>query len=141
MDSDDHIFVQCSYAVEVWRSVKTIGYVKGLKQNWEDTITSMASNHCNAIKSVVSRIVFSVVVYFLWQEMNKRHFTMETRSAKVLSEIILDTVRTRLSGLNVKKFVNVQNVAKEWGIQFKIQNVLDKNSKTSLNPQCLTIGV
>ncbi|GKA63437.1 RNA-directed DNA polymerase, eukaryota, reverse transcriptase zinc-binding domain protein [Tanacetum coccineum] len=33
MDSHDHLFVQCNYAVEVWRHVQSIGYVPDLKQN------------------------------------------------------------------------------------------------------------
>ncbi|GJS45540.1 hypothetical protein Tco_0595661 [Tanacetum coccineum] len=67
------------------------------------------------------------VIYFLWQERNKRHFTMETRSAKVLSDIVMDTVKTRLRSLKVRESTNVQKVAKEWDIQFKIQNVINGN--------------
>nr|GEY59479.1 hypothetical protein [Tanacetum cinerariifolium] len=52
MDSHDHLFIQCNYAVEVWRTVKTKGYINGLEQSWQDTINSMASNHGNHIKSV-----------------------------------------------------------------------------------------
>ncbi|GJU45264.1 RNA-directed DNA polymerase, eukaryota, reverse transcriptase zinc-binding domain protein, partial [Tanacetum coccineum] len=116
MDSHDHLFVQCNYVVEVWQNVKVIGYVSQLKQNWEDTICSMSANHCNVIKSVVCRIMFCVVVYFLWQERNKKQFTMETRPAKVLYDIILDTVRTRLKSLKVKKSTNIKKVANDWGI-------------------------
>ncbi|GJT12405.1 reverse transcriptase domain, reverse transcriptase zinc-binding domain protein [Tanacetum coccineum] len=115
MDSQDHLFVQCNYSVEVWQNVKVIGYVFQLKQNWEDTICSMSANHCNAIKSVVCRIMFCVVVYFLWQERNKKQFTMETRPAKVLYDIILDTVITRLKSLKVKKSTNIKKVANDWG--------------------------
>ncbi|GKB89909.1 RNA-directed DNA polymerase, eukaryota, reverse transcriptase zinc-binding domain protein [Tanacetum coccineum] len=120
MDSYDHLFVQCNYAIEFWDAVKIKGYVNGLKHKWNDTIDCMASNHCKAIKSVVSKIVFGAVVYYLLQKRNKRYFTNEKRSAKTLSEVILDTVKVRLLGLRVKNSVNVQNVAKAWGIQFKI---------------------
>ncbi|GJY87289.1 RNA-directed DNA polymerase, eukaryota, reverse transcriptase zinc-binding domain protein, partial [Tanacetum coccineum] len=97
----------------VWRAVKAKGYINGLEQRWQDTVNSMASNHCNTIKSVVCKIVFSAVIYFHWQERNKRQFTKETRFVVVLSEIILDPIRARLSGLKVKNSINVQNVAKE----------------------------
>ncbi|GKD59058.1 RNA-directed DNA polymerase, eukaryota, reverse transcriptase zinc-binding domain protein [Tanacetum coccineum] len=45
MDSYDHLFVQCNYAIEFWDAVKIKGYVNGLKHKWNDTIDCMASNH------------------------------------------------------------------------------------------------
>ncbi|GKC26370.1 RNA-directed DNA polymerase, eukaryota, reverse transcriptase zinc-binding domain protein [Tanacetum coccineum] len=113
MDSHDHIFVQCNYSLDVWRDIKDKGNINGLKQRWQDTFNSMSSNHCNTIQSVVSRIVFSVVIYFLWQERNKRQFTKDARSSAILAEIIMDSVKARLGGLKVKSSINVQNMAKE----------------------------
>ncbi|GKF77879.1 hypothetical protein Tco_0230349 [Tanacetum coccineum] len=57
MDSHDHLFVQCTYAEEVWKNVRVIGYLSQLKHNWDDTISAMSANHYNAIKSVVRRII------------------------------------------------------------------------------------
>ncbi|GJS50228.1 RNA-directed DNA polymerase, eukaryota, reverse transcriptase zinc-binding domain protein [Tanacetum coccineum] len=62
MDSHDHLFVQCNLATNVWKAVKAKSYVNGLKQNSEDSINCMATNHCKTIKSIASRIVFGVVV-------------------------------------------------------------------------------
>ncbi|GJU03985.1 zinc finger, CCHC-type containing protein [Tanacetum coccineum] len=56
MDSHDHLFVQCTYAEEVWKNVRVIGYLSQLKHNWDDTISAMSANHYNAIKSVVTRL-------------------------------------------------------------------------------------
>ncbi|GKC20611.1 RNA-directed DNA polymerase, eukaryota, reverse transcriptase zinc-binding domain protein [Tanacetum coccineum] len=131
MDSHGHLFVQCNYVVEVWQNVKVIGYVSQLKQNWEDTVCAMSANHCNAIKSVVCRIVLSAVIYFIWRERNKRQFSMETRPAKVLFDIILDTVRTRLRSLKVKNSTNIQKVAKDWGITFK-NRIVGTGTKNSM---------
>ncbi|GJX61979.1 RNA-directed DNA polymerase, eukaryota, reverse transcriptase zinc-binding domain protein [Tanacetum coccineum] len=113
MDSHDHLFVQCCYAIEVWDVVKMKGYINGLKQNWKDTIESMAANHYKAIKSVVSWIVFRAVIYYLWQERNKRYISNEKKSTRVLSEVILETAKTRLMGIKVKNSTNVLNVAKD----------------------------
>ncbi|GJR73821.1 reverse transcriptase domain, reverse transcriptase zinc-binding domain protein [Tanacetum coccineum] len=119
MDSHTHLFIQCNYTVEVWNSIRKKGYLEGLRQNWEETVNNMAINQSNAIKSVVCRIVFSVVVYYIWQERNKRQFANEVRPAQVLVDIIMESVKTRLSGLTVKESMNVQRVAKDWGIKFK----------------------
>ncbi|GKB54358.1 hypothetical protein Tco_0905111 [Tanacetum coccineum] len=80
------------------RNVQSIGYVPDLKQNWEDTICPWPQIIAMLLK--------------VW-------------SAKVLSDIVLDTIRTRLRSLKVKESTNVQKVAKEWDIQFKIQNVMN----------------
>ncbi|GJW76253.1 RNA-directed DNA polymerase, eukaryota, reverse transcriptase zinc-binding domain protein [Tanacetum coccineum] len=118
MDSHDHLFFQCQYASDVWDIVKDKGYLKEFKSDWADTFNHMAVGHCRNIKSVVSRIVFGAIVYFIWQEMNKRCFTKEKRSAKVLCDIIMDTTRMRLISLKVKNSANVRKVAHDWNIKF-----------------------
>nr|GEU90296.1 hypothetical protein [Tanacetum cinerariifolium] len=75
MDSHDHLFFQCQYANNGWDVVKDKGYLKNFKKEWVDTVGHMVVGHGRAIKSVVSRIVFGTVVYYIWQKRNKRCFT------------------------------------------------------------------
>ena len=82
-------------------------------------MTSMVNNCNNSIKSVVRRLVFGALVYFIWQERNKRQFTMERRDPQSLAGTILDTVKMRMSGLRVINSSNVQSVAKDWNVDFK----------------------
>lgn len=44
---------------------------------------------------------FGSLVYFTWQERNKRQFTNEKRSPQDLANVIIDTVKMRLTGLKV----------------------------------------
>ncbi|GJV14256.1 RNA-directed DNA polymerase, eukaryota, reverse transcriptase zinc-binding domain protein [Tanacetum coccineum] len=101
------------YAEEVWYAIKDKGYLKNFKREWVDTVSYMAMGHGRNIKSVVSRVVFRVVVYYIWQERNKRCSTQEKRSVKTLCNIILDIVRMRLISLKVKDSANVKEVAKD----------------------------
>ena len=87
---------------------------------------AMAINNNNTIKSVVSRLVFGSMVYFIWQERNKRQFTNDKRNCQSLAGTILETVKLRLSGLQVLNSVNVQNVAKDWNVEFKKIQFKDK---------------
>ncbi|GKD13829.1 hypothetical protein Tco_1198236, partial [Tanacetum coccineum] len=87
---------------EVYDAVKDKGYLKGFKQKWMDTINHMAIGNCKAIDSVVRIIVFGALVYYVWQERNKRCFTSEKRSAKDLADIIFVTSKMRLMSLKCK---------------------------------------
>lgn len=79
----------------------------------------MAAKSSNSIKDVVSRLTFGSLVYFIWQERNKRHFTSEKRDAQTMATIITECVQLRLSGLKVLNSANVQCVAKDWEVKFK----------------------
>ena len=51
---------------------------------------------------------------------------MIKRNCQSLAGTILETVKLRLSGLQVLNFVNVQNVAKDWNVEFKKIQFKDK---------------
>ncbi|GJX73970.1 RNA-directed DNA polymerase, eukaryota, reverse transcriptase zinc-binding domain protein [Tanacetum coccineum] len=104
---------ECQYAKEVWYAVKVKGYLKNFKSEWMDTINYMAVGHGRNIKSVVSRVVFGAIVYYIWQEINKRCFSQERRSVKDLCDIMMDIVKLRLLSLKVKSSSNVKQVAKD----------------------------
>ncbi|GJY56942.1 hypothetical protein Tco_0456057 [Tanacetum coccineum] len=124
MDSHDHLFFQCQYANDVWDDVKDKGYLINFKREWVDTVSHMDVGHGRTIKSVVSRIVFGAVIYYIWQERNKRCFTQKKRSAQALCGIILDIPKMRLISLHVKNSANVREVARDWDVKFKnIQSV------------------
>ncbi|GKC03744.1 reverse transcriptase domain, reverse transcriptase zinc-binding domain protein [Tanacetum coccineum] len=119
MDSHDHLFFQCSFSFAVWGIVKEKSYIDNLKSNWDDYVSSMAMFNKKAIKDIVKRLVFGALVYYIWQERNKRQFSNEKRPAVTIAHIILENVKLRLMSLNVINSSNVQRVANDWGIQFK----------------------
>ncbi|GJS11309.1 RNA-directed DNA polymerase, eukaryota, reverse transcriptase zinc-binding domain protein [Tanacetum coccineum] len=126
MDSHDHLFFQCSFSYEIWNIVKDKSYNDNLKSNWDDFVRSIALFNKKAIKDIVRRLVFGAMVYYIWQERNKRQFTNERRSAKIIDGVILENVKLRLMSLNVLNSDNVQRVATYWGIHFKIKGGKDK---------------
>ena len=108
-----------SVVQSVWKLIKPKSYIQSLSQSWMSNVEAIVINNNNTIKSVVSRLVFGSMVYFIWQERNKRQFTNDKRNCQSLAGTILETVKLRLSGLQVLNSVNVQNVAKEWNVEFK----------------------
>ncbi|GJR82224.1 reverse transcriptase zinc-binding domain-containing protein [Tanacetum coccineum] len=122
MDSHDHLFFQCSFSSAIWVIVKEKSYIDNLKSNWDDSVSSMALFNKKAIKDIVRRLVFGAFVYYIWQERNKRQFSIEKRSAVIIADIILENVKLRLMSLSVLNSDNVQRVATDWGIHFKTKS-------------------
>ena len=90
IDSHDHIFFQCSYVKSVQELIKIKSYVQSLSQSWMNNVEAMTINNNNTIKSVVRRLVFGSMVYFVWQERNIRQFTSEKRNHQCLADIMLE---------------------------------------------------
>ena len=60
--------------------------------------------------------MFSATVYFIWQERNLRQFAHNERIVEALYNVIVDNVRFKLLGLNLKCTPDVIKVAKVWNI-------------------------
>ena len=119
MDSHDHLFFQCPFVVSVWELIRRKSYIQPSWSNWKDNVDLMAAKSSNSIKDVVSMLTFGSLVYFIWQERNKRQFTSEKRTVQSLATIITETVQLRLSGLKVLNSANGQYVAKDREVKFK----------------------
>ena len=89
--------------------------------HWESFVTNFSKLPCkNSIGSVVRRLCFGAIIYFLWQERNFRNFRNEKRDWNTLFKMICETVKTRLLGLKVMKSAVVDRVKQVWGIQLDI---------------------
>ncbi|PWA73149.1 reverse transcriptase zinc-binding domain-containing protein [Artemisia annua] len=119
-DSHEHLFFKCKFSNGLWS--KVLEKVQG--QQWVnmellDLIKQLASMYNgNAINSVVRRLCLVTCVYMIWQERNFRLFRDESRSVELIFQIVCETVKNRLSGLNVKKFVVVKKVEETWNVKF-----------------------
>ncbi|GJT46938.1 RNA-directed DNA polymerase, eukaryota, reverse transcriptase zinc-binding domain protein [Tanacetum coccineum] len=69
--------------------------------------------------SIIQWLVFAAAVYFVWQERNFRLFRKIERTADRVFDIIMDTVRLRLMGLNIKRSCKVDKVAATWNLTIK----------------------
>ncbi|GJU01500.1 RNA-directed DNA polymerase, eukaryota, reverse transcriptase zinc-binding domain protein [Tanacetum coccineum] len=89
---------------------------------WDNTIEELAFlPNGNSICSIVRRLCLASAVYSIWRERNNRVFRDEKCNWEVILEMIYETVRLNLMGLNVKNSKAVQQVAKEWKVTMKIQ--------------------
>ncbi|GJT79954.1 RNA-directed DNA polymerase, eukaryota, reverse transcriptase zinc-binding domain protein [Tanacetum coccineum] len=72
-DLHDHLFFQCQFSKNIWNDFQLKEALKDRPTNWKETVSTLATWFTNnSIVSVVGKLVFGAMVYYIWQERNKR---------------------------------------------------------------------
>jgi len=112
VDEDhDHIFFQCAYAAEVWRSILHWQGITRNAMNWTSEINwAVHYMKGRSSKSLVYRMTMANTVYHLWLERNTKIFQQKQQSISYLTRHIIKEIHgrgirypritTRLSTLN-----------------------------------------
>ncbi|GKE36902.1 hypothetical protein Tco_1460307, partial [Tanacetum coccineum] len=109
--------LKCSFFV--WNEILMI-LDKKMIVDWDRTIKEMAKlNVNNSIWSITRRLVFGVVVYFIWQERNIRLFKHVKRDEETLVQVIKDTVKLRMMSLIVKESQAIRRMKEIWNVKLK----------------------
>ncbi|GJX96374.1 RNA-directed DNA polymerase, eukaryota, reverse transcriptase zinc-binding domain protein, partial [Tanacetum coccineum] len=118
-DSHDHLFFTCEFSKEVWHELQNILNVR-LSDNWNQIISEIEALPLNRnIWSIVRRIVFNAVVYFIWQERNNRIFKNEKRDKETIVKLIKENTVMKLIGLKVKESITVNEVENKYKIKLE----------------------
>ncbi|XP_021996200.1 uncharacterized protein LOC110893398 [Helianthus annuus] len=115
-DSRNHLFFECSYAKEIWLSIRDMANMGNVNGRWEDIMLWMDQHSTRQPVNVVSRLVVAAASYFVWQERNSRLFNRNQRSATALSQEIVNTVRLRLLSFKFKQGAVNRNFLQKWNI-------------------------
>ncbi|PWA92789.1 Nucleotide-binding, alpha-beta plait [Artemisia annua] len=93
--------------------------LNGLK-NLDDSVEALANLPCkNNIWSIVRRITITNTVYHIWLERNQMLFQKIDRTADVVIQIIIDSVRSKLLTLKVKDTEVIRKVENVWQVQLQ----------------------
>ncbi|XP_071727683.1 uncharacterized protein [Rutidosis leptorrhynchoides] len=79
-DSHDHLFFGCGFSSGVWSRAKHLFDIR-VGNNWKDVVnvlTPVAARRCVSV--VVTKIIFTATIYFIWQERNNRIFKKSHRT-------------------------------------------------------------
>ncbi|PWA66857.1 reverse transcriptase zinc-binding domain-containing protein [Artemisia annua] len=114
------IHMSTYYSNGLWsRVLEKIQGQQWVNIEWQELIEQLANLYNgNAINSVVRRLCLATCVYMIWQERNFRLFRDESRNVELIFQIVCETVKNRLSGLNVKNSVAVKKVEEIWNVKF-----------------------
>ncbi|GJX76493.1 RNA-directed DNA polymerase, eukaryota, reverse transcriptase zinc-binding domain protein [Tanacetum coccineum] len=119
-DSHSHLFFQCGFAQGVWERLKSMNRLEDLSCVWAEIISGISIRKANnTLWSIIQRLVLGAAVYFIWRERNFRLFRNLERSNDVVFDNIVDTVRLKLLGLNIKRSVESDKAAAIWRLPIK----------------------
>ncbi|PWA50316.1 reverse transcriptase zinc-binding domain-containing protein [Artemisia annua] len=123
-DSHTHLFFACAYLRRLWERLKEVAKLDDVSYVWGEVISGIVNKSAsNRIWSIIQRLVFGAVVYFIWQERNFRVVQLSSRVVKGLFYVIFDTVRLRLMGLKIIKVSpNVREAALIWNFPLNLSS-------------------
>ncbi|GKD48256.1 reverse transcriptase zinc-binding domain-containing protein [Tanacetum coccineum] len=103
-ESLNHLFFECTYANEVWCSLKKLADINFMPDKWEDIANTMTiKKHNKSIGSLLLKFILTSCVYSIWTEGNRRLFTNEKQDYKEMVANVVNYVRLKLASLNVKR--------------------------------------
>nr|GEX72092.1 probable aldo-keto reductase 2 [Tanacetum cinerariifolium] len=102
---------------KVWKEMKDQGNIAYDCYSLNSTVKRLAARRLkNNIWQIVNKLILSAIVYYVWNERNKRIFKNETKTNENLVTIIKKHVSYMLMGLKVKSSSALVMVAKTWGM-------------------------
>ncbi|GJW23077.1 reverse transcriptase domain-containing protein [Tanacetum coccineum] len=134
-ESHDHLFFQYEYSKTLWSMLQTKIDCLIDAHSWKDIVGILADKPClNNIWSIIRRLSLGAAIYFIWQERNFRTFRSQKRDWTFVMQLVFDSVKTRLMGLEVKKSTTVDNADAIWEMRSKQSRVInDLRSSNKLN--------
>ncbi|XP_022040602.1 uncharacterized protein LOC110943154 [Helianthus annuus] len=116
-DSRNHLFFECSFALEVWNNVKAWTAMESVNGSWDDIMAWM-TQHSNmqVPENIISRLVLSAASYFVWQERNNRLFSNNHRTPMVIAREVVRTVRLRMLSFQFKWRPGLRRLLEKWEI-------------------------
>ncbi|XP_035835763.1 uncharacterized protein LOC118484007 [Helianthus annuus] len=114
-DSHDHLFFECSYAMQVWSIIRPLADIHTSSFKIGDIMEGLLSiPNKNSVRSIIGRLLLAASSYFIWQERNARLFNSTRRLADKLGEIIVSTVRLKLASLKIKRPMTGVSLLDKW---------------------------
>uniref|UniRef100_A0A5B7BDA2 Reverse transcriptase zinc-binding domain-containing protein n=1 Tax=Davidia involucrata TaxID=16924 RepID=A0A5B7BDA2_DAVIN len=99
VESHDHLFFQCIFTKELWLHLLARCELVWIEDNWQHTIEWARTKLCGkTLKHYIGKLVFSITVYTIWLERNRRTFAHEHKDMPRLITDIQNLVKGRLMG-------------------------------------------
>ncbi|MFS7912518.1 hypothetical protein Hanom_Chr02g00130851 [Helianthus anomalus] len=101
-----------------------MAYMDSVDDQWDSIIAWLSQNAINkSAESIVSKLVVPASSYFIWQERNNRLFSSIQRTATMIANIILHTVRLKLMTFKAGKGRKHPLMLERWKFQVKALSI------------------
>ncbi|XP_022030979.1 uncharacterized protein LOC110931895 [Helianthus annuus] len=116
-DSHDHLFFECKFSSKIWNKVRQKVGMDDVAPKWEEIVEwLLVRANSKSAANYVSRILVAATAYFIWQERNARLFKNQMRPPDHLCQVVINTVRYKLTGVRLKRTDKVARLLQEWEI-------------------------
>ncbi|GJY36083.1 NIN-like protein [Tanacetum coccineum] len=123
LDSIEHLFFKCKYSKNVWKELQRLLNVN-ISFSWRNSVEELQRlPNNNNIWSIVRRLMFGVVVYYIWQERNNRIFREGKRDEKILVQTIKEIIQLKIVGFEVKDSKAVREVEARWNVKIQRKRI------------------
>ena len=119
MESRDHLFFECSFAKEVWRSVlQMYGLNKGILPWNEELNWAIQNFKGKSLISVILRLAWKASIYYIWRERNGRMHNKMVETPRQIVRHIQSDIKLRATGLKSIKNDSVNCfICHNWGLE------------------------
>ena len=101
LESHHHLFFECPMSLQIGHGILQKANMNVPQLPWEDLIEWLSSNWKGTTLFVrILKLSLYSTVYSIWQERNTRLHENRSRNAETITQMILGTVRMRLSTYN-----------------------------------------
>lgn len=113
-ESRDHLFFECQYSSEVWRS--TIGNLAGDRRldEWSQVVNVLVNGLHDKMLTFLVRYCFQAVIYAIWYERNVRRVGELAQPAGCLIGRLDKLVRNRITSLRKKPGGRYEKAMEVW---------------------------
>ncbi|KAK2653221.1 hypothetical protein Ddye_013077 [Dipteronia dyeriana] len=103
LESHAHLLFECLFSRAIWTQLLNYCGTHWIGLCWNDFI-AWASTHWRGNTSVIvaKKLCLGAAVYHIWRERNCCIFEGTKRTSSIVARSIIDTIRYRLSSINLK---------------------------------------
>lgn len=95
----DHLFFACPYSFTVWESLVRGFFGQRTNSDWTLTLNAIQRNRLNRLDSILIKMIFQTVIYYVWRERNTRRHQGKWTSTDQLRKVIDRSMKNRIVSL------------------------------------------
>ena len=96
METHEHLFFECPFTAQVWRTILTKCYKPPPTLTWSELISWMVQNwKGKSLAITLNKLAFATTVYTIWRDQNSRFHTNSYSSVEYMVFTILNLIRGR----------------------------------------------
>ncbi|KAF8099398.1 hypothetical protein N665_0245s0075 [Sinapis alba] len=112
--TSQHLFFSCPYSSRIWELLAK-GILKDKFTNvWSDIVALISGSSLPPTEMFLIKYTFQVAVHGVWRERNRRRYREQMTDARVLSKLLVKTIRLHLSAVQGKGHAYLERGLRTW---------------------------